>query len=418
MGAPLTLGRLMVNSSFAYAPLRGFGELRIAEPAGDPLSEAELSAIWAGQRFPPQALTTPDGRPVRVLHPGRRVGGPGPDFRDAIVKVGGIERRGDVELHVRASAFHTHGHGTDAAYAQLALHVVYRADDGPETPLPLGGSVPVAAFEPWLHHRASELQRWLTTAPDAWAEPCRDVALRLGDIVVGETLQRLGEDRWQNRVVRLAESVGRVGEQEALWRALLDALGVGGDREAYRELSLSLTGAAAREITAGLSRDDAVFELTGALQGALRLDAHTTCRPANRPERRLRALATLFVRAEADLSAYARASVTESEKPKQLLAKWQVGGEPALLGPERAQELLVNAVLPFVALDGSLREQALALLGALPAGASYGKTRFLEHNLKRLDGKKRVRGVVAQQGLLGLLNDWCSQGGCGRCPLS
>jgi len=391
----------------------------ICEPAADPLNEAELSAIWAGQRFPPEALSTPDGRAVRVLHPGRRVGGPGPDFRDAVVTVDGVERRGDVELHVRASAFRSHGHASDAAYARLALHVVYRADEGPETPLALGGSVPVAAFEPWLHHRASELQRWLT-APDAWAEPCRDVALRLGDEAVDATLRRSGEERFQGRMVRLAESVRRAGEDEALWRALLDALGVGGDREAFRELSLSLSGAAAREITAGLTRDDAVSELTGALLAALRLDlrASASCRPANRPERRLRAMAMLFVRAVGDLPAYAREGVLGAEKPKQLVARWQVGGEPALLGPERAQELLVNAVLPFVALDASLRPRALALLEALPAGAYYGKTRFLEHNLKRADGKKRVRGVLAQQGLLGLLNDWCSQGGCGRCPLS
>ena len=154
--------------------------------------------------------------------------------------------------------------------------------------------------------------------------------------------------------------------------------------------------------------------------GALRLDARASasCRPANKPERRLRALATLFVRAGADLPSYARETVLAAEKLKLLVARWQVGGEPALLGPDRAQELVVNAVLPFVALDASLRPRALALLEALPAGASYGKTRFLEHNLKRANGKKRVRGVLAQQGLLGLLNDWCSQGGCGRCPLS
>jgi hypothetical protein len=383
------------------------------------LTEGELSAIWAGQRFPPQALTTPDGRPVRVLHPGRRVGGPGPDFRDAVVTVGGVERRGDVELHVRASAFRSHGHADDAAYARLALHVVYRADEGAETPLALGGSVPVAAFEPWLHHRTSELQRWLR-APDAWAEPCRDAGHRMGEETVDSTLNRFGMERFQDRTVRLAESVRRVGEHEALWRALLDALGVGGDREAFRELSLFLTGAAAREITAGLTREDAISELTAALLGALRLDARASasCRPANKPERRLRALATLFMRAATDLPAYARQTVLAAEKPKLLISSWQVGGEPALLGPERAQELFVNAVLPFVALDASLRPRALALLEALPPGASYGKTRFLEHNLKRADGKKRVRGVLAQQGLLGLLNDWCTQGGCGRCPLS
>jgi hypothetical protein len=429
MPPPLTLDRLMTNrvSGFAaFAPplQREYGGLlpaqhRIAEPAGDPLSEGDLSAIWAGQRFPPEALSTPDGRSVRVLHPGRRTGGPGPDFRDAVVSVGGIERRGDVELHVRASSFYSHGHGRDAAYARLALHVVYLADDGPETQLALGGSVPVAAFAPWLQYRTSELQRWLS-APDAWAEPCRDVALRLGDAAVDETLQRFGEERFHDRVLRMAETARRFGEEEALWRALADALGVGGDREAFRELAVRWPAAASRAAVLGLPADAAVEALTAGLMGMLRLDARAaaSCRPANRPQRRLRALAALFVRSGGDLACFARATVAEAGKAQQLLARWQVGGEPALLGPERARELLVNAVLPFAALDPSLQPRALALLAALPPGAAYGRTRFLEHNLRRADGKQRRRDAVVQQGLLGLLNAWCSQGGCGRCPLS
>ena len=408
----------MVSAAFEYVPLRGY-ELRIGEPSHDPLSEAELSSIWAGQKFPPEALMTPDGRAVRVLHPGRRVGGPGPDFRDAVVSVDGSERRGDVELHVRASAFRAHGHATDAAYARLALHVVYLADEGAETPLALGGSVPVAAFAPWLQERSRELQSWLA-APDTWTEPCRDAVPRLGDEAVDAGLRRFGEERFQARVVRLADSVRRVGEEEALWRALLDALGVGGDREGFRELSYNWPASAARVSIDGLRADEAITSLTAGLTGMLRLDAKASasCRPANRPERRLRALASLYVRAGGDLPAFARAGVAASDRPSQLIARWQVGGEPALLGPERARELAVNAVLPFVALDAFLRHKALALLEQLPAGAGYGKTRFLEANLKRPDGKRRVRGVLAQQGLLALLNDWCSQSGCGRCPFS
>ena len=85
---------------------------------------------------------------------------------------------------------------------------------------------------------------------------------------------------------------------------------------------------------------------------------------------------------------------------------------------ERTRELVVNVVLPFAALDPALREKALSLLGSMPPAAAYSKTAFLEANLRRADGKRRVRGVLEQQGLLSLLADWCSQGGCGRCPLS
>ena len=34
--------------------------LTLAEPAAEPITEAELSWIWAGQRFPPEALQAVD----------------------------------------------------------------------------------------------------------------------------------------------------------------------------------------------------------------------------------------------------------------------------------------------------------------------------------------------------------------------
>jgi hypothetical protein len=54
----------------------------------------------------------------------------------------------------------------------------------------------------------------------------------------------------------------------------------------------------------------------------------------------------------------------------------------------------------------------------LPAGAGYGKTAFLEANLRLESGRRPARSAVEQQGLLSLLAEWCSRGGCGRCPLS
>src|SRR5690606_2626031 len=57
---------------------------RIGEPPPDPLDEADLSRIWAAQSFPAAALTLVDGRPLRVVLPGRPGGGAGPDYRDAV----------------------------------------------------------------------------------------------------------------------------------------------------------------------------------------------------------------------------------------------------------------------------------------------------------------------------------------------
>ena len=61
--------------------------------------------------------------------PGRRNGGAGPDFLDASVDVEGRGLlRGDVEIHVRARDWMSHGHHRDPAYNGVVLHVVWDAD--------------------------------------------------------------------------------------------------------------------------------------------------------------------------------------------------------------------------------------------------------------------------------------------------
>lgn len=402
-----------------------------SEPPPDPINEAELSLLWQGQRFPGEALRTVDGRAVRVVYPGRRGAGPGPDFRDAVVFVGDEERRGDVELHVRASAFRGHGHNADAAYDGVALHVVYLADDGLETRLRSGRRAPVAALAPWVAGRADELRRWLEQ-PALWEEPCRSAEERLDDAAIDAALREAGEARFEARVAAMARQVGLLGAETAVWRALFDAIGVGGDRAAFRSLGEAFSPALARSLTEGLERRQAVSRLETALLGvaglgealpelptALRSPPAAAGRPANRPERRIAGFAHLYGRAGGDFVAYALDGVRGASKAGELVDAWQAGdGSKRLLGPSRAQEIVLNVVLPFAAADAALREKALALAAALPAAPAYGKTAFLEANLRRADGKRRVRGALAQQGLLAFLGQWCSQGGCGRCPLS
>jgi hypothetical protein len=100
----------------------------------------------------------------------------------------------------------------------------------------------------------------------------------------------------------------------------------------------------------------------------------------------------------------------------------------ALVGRGRAIEILVNAVLPFLAAGGAgadahLQEQALALFRRLPAAGGYGVTAHLERALALHGGRRLTGSARRQQGLLWLLHCYCRQGGCaqtdtGGCPLS
>src|SRR3990170_1209558 len=174
---------------------------------GSSLSEAQLCFLWEGQRLPTGCLVTQRGETLRVVFRGRPSTGPGPDFRDAVLATGVSElRRGDVEVHRRASGFRQHGHHQDPRYDGLILHLVWEDDEGQDTLLSCGRRAPVVALAPWLARRAENLGRWLSQ-PTLWQEPCLSAARRPGAGETGRILDRLGDMRFRQK-------------QEALRRAL------------------------------------------------------------------------------------------------------------------------------------------------------------------------------------------------------
>ena len=78
--------------------------------------------------------------------------------------------------------------------------------------------------------------------------------------------------------------------------------------------------------------------------------------------------------------------------------------------------MLVNAVLPLLAALGPEEHtrRAETLYGLLPLPARYGAVRHLHDAI----GADVAINARRQQGMLYLLKQYCTQGGCGRCPLS
>jgi Protein of unknown function (DUF2851) len=87
--------------------------------------EDELAALWAAGAWRGRTLCTLTGSAYTVLYEGRRGGGAGPEFRDAVLaREDGQRVYGDVELHVRASGWQAHGHATDPRHDSVVLHAV------------------------------------------------------------------------------------------------------------------------------------------------------------------------------------------------------------------------------------------------------------------------------------------------------
>src|SRR5258706_3172195 len=98
--------------------------------------ETELIARWAAGEWREATLLASDGQQYRVVYEGRRGGGAGPDFRDAVLACpDGARLHGDVELYLRAANWRAHGHQRDPRYDDVVLHVVL-AGSAPRPPSP------------------------------------------------------------------------------------------------------------------------------------------------------------------------------------------------------------------------------------------------------------------------------------------
>ena len=396
-------------------------------PTAAALHEADLFRLWLEQRFPPGALVTTAGAPVRVLYRGRPGNGPGPDFRDARISVGGAPARlGDVELHVTAADFRRHGHMRDPAYRRVVLHVVFDAAGERRTELPGGGSAPVVALRPWAERRSAEIAARLErSAP--WREPCHTAVDRLGTPAVVDVLDAAGTRRLRAKAEPIAAELAVEPPEHVLYRAVCGALGLTRNVLPFRMLAdrtpldrlldgLPDVAAAAEPQLRDRLRATAGFGPAAPALGALpwRLDG---LRPNAHPLRRLDGLAALLVRHRQTGLLEALRTAALAGAP-ELLNAVQVPG----IGRSRAVEITVNAVLPFLIAGGD-EGPALSLARALPPADAYGDLAVLTGALVPVGVAADRRplpltSVLAQQGALGLYKEWCRRGGCGVCPLS
>jgi len=323
-----------------------------------------------------------------------------------------------VELHVRSSDFRRHGHHRDAAYDGLALHLVFRQDEDRDTELACGRRVPVVALGDWADGRAREIRAWLER-PAAWEEPCRSAVARLGAETAGAALDRLGDMRFRAKTAAYAKRLRLVDADQALWEGILEALAYGGERglllavaarAPWPALEAGLRKAPAKERAA--LAEAALFEAMEVERNGQREGGRLAAavRPRNRPEARVQGAAALAARfARQGLWESLRALVAGGEHGR-LAAALTV---PGSIGHSRALEIAANAVLPCAAAAG-LGAQAEAIYRRLPLPARYGAVRHLHSAL----GEAVRTDARRQQGMLYLLREYCTQGGCGRCVLS
>lgn len=161
--------------------------------------ERIMQYVWQHRLWMSEDMVTNDGRRVQVLDPGRLNTDQGPDFFNAKVKIDGQVWVGNIEIHVRATDWHRHGHDTDKAYDSVILHVVDK-DDAPVY-RSNGERIPqlVLQCSPRFGQQLSQLV-------NAQVEiPCASSLPTLPALLVTEWTEALAFERLHGKVGRIAD---------------------------------------------------------------------------------------------------------------------------------------------------------------------------------------------------------------------
>jgi hypothetical protein len=278
-------------------------------------------------------------------------------------------------------------------------------------------------------------------------------------------------DRFRGKVARFEADLTVVDPAQALWAGLLETLGYVGNVQPFRQLADRLPAAEARALAAEggpLAVQAVAFGESGLLpsqRGRLPLDDHSQAveaawrstgrsgplarlgwswrgsRPGNSPVRRLAAAAALVAESQWSPGETAVAALYELPPERAAGALRRLlscAGDPywrahadfarplrrpaALLGPERAADAVVNALLPWTAAvarhraDPRLEEAAEAAYRSHPLLAQNQITRHMAQQILGPLGPATIRTACQQQGLLAIYRGWCDARDCQACP--
>ena len=439
-------------------------------------SERHLQCVWADDELRPTALLTARGERVEVESPGVWNREAGPDFLGAALRLGPERRRvtGDVEIHIHPADWQAHGHSADPRYERVRFHVTFFTST-PAMTLPAGMvEIPLRdalAANPRFAFEGIDL----TAYPHGIRSPAPPCGIALQNWSPDDRealLAAAGEERLRRRAERLARAIAERGAEQIIYEEVMAALGYKHNQAAFRKLAEAVPLVTLRAEAGGDA--DLAFTLFAGVAGLLpqqlsaKLDdeARTTARrwwdtwwkrrerfakgaltpahwrlagirPLNHPLRRLAAAAALFMaprvladewialaeKFPGDCLERARQCLLAASHPfwdyRLTLAGKRGAKTVALIGAARADAILINDFVPFLAARGCGTPFAKELLAQLPVEQDNAVLRETAFALFGRDAPNSLlRDGLRRQGLLQIFHDYClnDRSRCATCP--
>lgn len=439
---------------------------RIGEPMlnGVWWSERHLQCLWTDARLRPELFTT-GGLPVEVLDAGMWNGSAGPDFHNAVIRIGGEPRKGDVEIHIHPGDWFAHGHETDPRYDRVILHVTWFPprphESQPEIPLVTLADATMAQHPHFSFDQIDPDTYPWNAHPDR-DRPCRDALAGVPADDAGRWLETAGQARINRKTRELAERLQRAASPtQSFYAEIMATLGLRNNAAPMRALAdavpvaelsrhssaleryallLGSAGLLPREESATVPGDylvalwNASFR-AGALDvpEAARRWYLSGVRPPNHPRMRLATAAALFATEDglyralhaiprSDPKAWTKEAIRILREAAQRAGEALPADHPpaaGAIGPDRIHAMLINAVVPFLSLEDA---DAWKLAAGIPGESLSASMREMAFRLFGGDHNPAIYAgsALRMQGLLEIWKGYCgaSEHACATCRLA
>jgi hypothetical protein len=432
------------------------------------VSEKLIARVWQYQLL--TNLVTDSSEPFQAIYPGRANQTSGCDFKDAVFAISNKIISGDVEIHVKSSQWYSHGHHRDPRYNNIALHVVWWHDNQSPTMLQNGKTVPIICLSPFLGHPSDELNRHL----ELWGNSSISCpkAERYSNLdSLNKLLTLAGEERFASKAALFRQALEKEETGQVLFRGIVRALGYAQNAEPCEELAnrLSLKFLERAEPETDSTRQSLILGIAGLLPSQRHRPVEdretdkleriwqsmsmpetmneagwcfSRVRPDNFPTRRLIALSYLLARYHQTGLLRGMLQLVRKAPPKTEHRWLEIGlviagqgywrnhfdfgiikkRSSALLGREKASEIVINAILPFacvwgeISSDLKLKRKAAEIYHRYPRPVDNELTRHMKQQL--LLKPDTHLSACQQQGLLHIFKTYCRLRNCTVCPVA
>lgn len=198
------------------------------------MNEDFLQFVWQHQLYDFRHLTTVDGKPLQVLHPGHLNLHSGPDFEMARIRIDEMEWAGRVEVHLQDVDWKIHGHDGDPAYENVILHVVYHFSGG--------GPSGVPVLE--LKGRVDEdlKQKYIALRENLSPVSCSSYLPKVSGLTLLSMKERAMVGRLENKANRVIEilNLHQGNWEQAVFRMISGAFGFQLNKQPFEQMASAL----------------------------------------------------------------------------------------------------------------------------------------------------------------------------------